>query len=320
MMLTPLQPACRRPLARPLSRQIPAQVSDSPPDPDMPESPPALPVPVTPDPTIRRMSTWRSRPDRTRPTSRHALAAASFGAGLLAVAPAAQAQFQARAPADGRAQVSVAGDLTGYLSAVSDYRFRGVSRTFKDPAVQGGVELKLPSNFYFGTFASMVDKETFANSRGFEWDLYGGYKWRLNDEVSMDAGLIQYLFPTASEFSTLEAFVGATWRWLSFKYYHTLSNRYFGTRNAKHTQYFNLSAVYPLASDLRLQASYGIQKINNNEGDYSDYMVGIAKDWKGFTWGAAIQGTDINASFTNRAGKTRKLGDDGLVLSVSKSF
>jgi uncharacterized protein (TIGR02001 family) len=249
-----------------------------------------------------------------------ALSGVGLGAGLLAASAPVEAQFQAQAPSQGRARVSVAGDFSGHLAAVSDYRFRGVSRSFKDPAIQGGVELKLPSDFYIGTFASMVDKEIFANSRGFEWDIYGGYRWRVSEEVTMDVGLIQYMFPTESEFSTLEGFVGATWRWFSAKYYHTFSNRYFQTSNAKHTQYFNLSAVYPIASDLRLQASYGILKINNNEGDYSDYMIGIAKDWKGFTWGAAFQGTDIDAKFTNRAGKTRELADGGFVLSVSKSF
>jgi uncharacterized protein (TIGR02001 family) len=241
-------------------------------------------------------------------------------AGLFSASAPSEAQFQTQTPSQGRAQVSVGGDFSGHLAAVSDYRFRGVSRSFQDPAIQGSVELKLPSNFYFGTFGSMVDKEIFANSRGFEWDIYGGYRWRVAEEVTMDVGLIQYLFPTESEFSTLEGFVGATWRWFSVKYYHTLSNQYFGTRNAKHSQYLNLSAVYPLTKDLRVQASWGTLKINNNEGDYSDYMVGIANDWKGFTWGAAFQGTDINASFTNRAGKTRKLADNGFVFSVSKSF
>ncbi len=271
----------------------------------------AVVAPDQPAAAGRKTAAARRRP---RP-----LTTAVIGAGLLA-AGSAQAQFIARAPADGKAQLSVAGDVNGYLSAVSDYRFRGVSRSFRDPAIQGGAELKLPSNFYLGTFVSMVDKETFANSRGFEFDIYGGYKWRLNDEVSMDVGLIQYLFPTQSEFSTLEGFVGASWRWLSFKYYHTLSNRHFAATNAKHTQYFNLSGVYPLSRTVRLQASYGILKINNNEGDYSDYMVGIAKDWKGLTWGAAYQGTDIDARFTNRAGNSRKLADDGFILSVSKSF
>ena len=263
----------------------------------------------------------KRQPDATRPSilTRPMLAAGIVSAGLLAAGPAA-AQFQAQANSQGKARMSVAGDLSGHLAAVSDYRFRGVSRTFRDPAIQGGVELTLPNNFYIGTFGSIVDKEYFANSRGFEWDAYGGYRWRVNDEITMDGGLIQYMFPTESQYSTLEAYVGATWRWFSLKYYHTLSNKYFGDRDAKNTRYINLSAVYPLTSDLRVQASVGKVDINNNPGDHFDYMVGVAKDWKSLTWGASFVGTDTNDRFTNRAGKTRKLAGDGFVVSVSKSF
>lgn len=248
-----------------------------------------------------------------------ALGTAALTAGLLAASPAA-AQFQAQTNSQGKARMSVAGDLSGHLSAVSDYRFRGVSRTFRDPAIQGGVELTLPNNFYLGSFASIVDKEIYANSRGFEWDIYGGYRWRINDEVTMDGGLIQYMFPTESQFSTLEGYIGATWRWFSLKYYHTLSNKAFGSRDAKNSRYLNLSAVYPISSDLRVQASVGKSDINNNSGDYFDYMIGVAKDWKSMTWGASFVGTDTNDRFTNRANKTRKLAGDGIVFSVSKSF
>lgn len=256
---------------------------------------------------------------RTGDPNKAVLTAAAVTAGLLAASPAA-AQFQAQTNNQGAARVSVAGDLSGHLAAVTDYRFRGVSRTFRDPAIQGGVELTLPNSFYVGTFGSIVDKEIFANSRGFEWDLYGGYRWRVNPEVTVDIGLIQYLFPTESQYSTLEGYVGATWRWFSLKYYQTLSNKSFGVRDAKNSRYVNLSAVYPLANDLRVQASVGKTDIHNNPGDYFDYMVGVAKDWKGMTWGASYVGTDTNDRFTNRAGKTRKLAGDGFVFSVTKSF
>src|SRR5688500_5572232 len=73
---------------------------------------------------------------------------------------------------------SVSGTMVGNLTLTSDYRFRGVSQTFGDPAIQGGLDFTLPSNFYIGTWASMVDKEIYANTRGFELDIYGGYKWR----------------------------------------------------------------------------------------------------------------------------------------------
>ena len=120
-----------------------------------------------------------------------------------------------------RESVTVSGVLTGSLSATSDYRFRGLSRTFNDPALQGGVQFTLPSRFYVGAWASVVDKEIFANSSGYEVDLVAGYRSPLGNGMDLDVGLVQYLFPSESQFSTLEAFGGVNWRWLSAKYYYT---------------------------------------------------------------------------------------------------
>jgi uncharacterized protein (TIGR02001 family) len=216
--------------------------------------------------------------------------------------------------------LSISGNLTGNLAFTTDYRFRGVSRTFGDPALQGGVDFTLPSNFYVGAWASMIDKEIFANTRGFEVDIYGGYKRRLREGLLVDVGLLQYLFPTESLYSTLEGYVGVSYEWLSFKYSHSLSNRFFGVRNARGSQYYDLTARYPLGNGLHAIGHYGIQRIHDNGGDYTDWRIGITKDWKGATWGVSYFDTDSTFDFTNRAGRTRDLGEGGFVLSVSKAF
>lgn len=215
--------------------------------------------------------------------------------------------------------LSVTGSLTGSLTATTDYRFRGVSQTFGDPALQAGVDFTLPSNFYVGAWTSMVDKEIFANSRGFEIDLYGGYKWALGNGLVLDVGLLQYLYPTESLYSTLEGYAGVSWQWLSFKYSRALSNRFFGVQDARGSDYFDLTATYPIGNGFNLIGHYGVQRIENG-GDYTDVRVGVTKDWRGFTWGASVYDTDSTFAFTNRAGRTRDLGDRALVLSVSKAF
>ena len=216
--------------------------------------------------------------------------------------------------------VTVSGVLTGSLSATSDYRFRGLSRTFNDPALQGGVQFTLPSRFYVGAWASVVDKEIFANSSGYEVDLVAGYRHPLGNGMDLDVGLVQYLFPSESQFSTLEAFGGVNWRWLSAKYYYTLSNRYFGAGNAKGTQYLELNGAYPVGDGFRAVAHFGITRGQSGARDYIDWSAGVAKDWRGFTFGLAYHDTDSDFEFTNRAGSTRDLGNGGLVLSVSRSF
>jgi uncharacterized protein (TIGR02001 family) len=178
----------------------------------------------------------------------------------------------------------------------------------------------MPSNFYVGTWASVVDKEIFANTRGFELDIYGGYKWQMRQGLVVDVGLLQYLFPSESLYSTLEGYVGVSYEWLSFKYSHALSNRFFGVRNARGSQYYDLTANYPLGNGLTVVGHYGVQRVHNNGGDYTDWRIGVTKDWRGFNWGLSYFDTDSTFNFTNRAGRTRALGEGGFVLSVSKTF
>lgn len=215
---------------------------------------------------------------------------------------------------------SVSGSLTGNLTLTSDYRFRGVSQTFGDPAIQGGVDFTLPSNFYIGAWASVIDKEIFANSRGYEVDIYGGYKWQLRPGLVVDVGLLQFLFPMESRFSTLEGYAAVSYEWLSFKYSHSLSNRFFGVEGARGSQYYDLTANYPLGNGLHVIGHYGVQRIHDNGGDYTDWRIGVTKEWLRATWGVSYYKTDSTFDFTNRAGRTRDLGEGGFVLSVSKSF
>ena len=216
--------------------------------------------------------------------------------------------------------LSVQGDVSGTLGLTSDYRFRGISRSFGDPAIQGGAELTLPSNFYVGTWASIVDKTTFANTRGFEWDIYAGLRRNVGEGVTIDAGLIQYMFPTESFYSTLEGYVGANWKWFTVKFHNAFSNRFFGTENAKHSRYLSLSARYPVMPDLHIIAHVGNQLIAGNDGDHIDYRLGLEKAWKGLTWGASFYGTDVDVATTNVAGRTVNLGGRKFVASVSKTF
>jgi uncharacterized protein (TIGR02001 family) len=236
---------------------------------------------------------------------------------VLAASPDASAQ---QAGGQNRETLSITGNLSGNLTATTDYRFRGLSRTFGDPAIQGGVDFTLPSNFYIGAWASIVDKEIFTDSRGFEVNLYGGYKWQLRDGMVVDVGLLQYLFPTSSDFSTLEAYGGVSYRWLYAKYYYTLSNRYFGAGNARGTQYLDLGANYPLGNGITAIGHVGFTRGESGARDYMDWRLGVTKDWRGFTFGLAYVDTDSDFEFTNRSGRTRDLGDGGFLLSVTKEF
>jgi len=43
--------------------------------------------------------------------------------------------------------------LTGNVALVGDYRFRGLSQTYTQPAIQGGIDYAHASGAYLGTWA-----------------------------------------------------------------------------------------------------------------------------------------------------------------------
>lgn len=95
------------------------------------------------------------------------------------------------------AQEEAPGDIavTGSATLITDYRFRGVSQTDKEMAVQGGLTVTHASGFYLGTWASnLAGWGTFGGSN-MELDLYGGYSREVASGVTVDVGLTWYMYP-----------------------------------------------------------------------------------------------------------------------------
>ena len=104
--------------------------------------------------------------------------------------------------------------ITGGATLISDYRFRGLSQTDRDPAVQGTINVTSPIGYYAGAWASTIDGDrkpgrarsagsdittgSAAVRRGYgdaEVDLYAGYTSTLRNGVGVDAGLLYYFYP-----------------------------------------------------------------------------------------------------------------------------
>jgi len=84
--------------------------------------------------------------------------------------------------------------VSGSVGLVSDYRFRGVSQSDQDLAVQGGVTIAHKSGFYIGTWASnLAGWGTFGGSNT-ELDLIGGFKTAIGSGA-LDVGLTWYMYP-----------------------------------------------------------------------------------------------------------------------------
>ena len=93
------------------------------------------------------------------------------------------------------AQLSVPGGftITGGATATTDYRFRGVSQSNGDPALQGDVTIDHDSGFYIGGFASTLSD----NLRPGEIELSGfvGYTREIASGTDVDVGLQIYGYP-----------------------------------------------------------------------------------------------------------------------------
>src|SRR5687767_6006170 len=68
-------------------------------------------------------------------------------------------------------------DLSAEVGIVSDYRFRGISLSGRDPAVQGGVMIEHQSGAYAGIWASSLDKDDAGAST--ELNVYAGYAFEV---------------------------------------------------------------------------------------------------------------------------------------------
>lgn len=115
---------------------------------------------------------------------RGAIAATLLAGSALAAAPA----FADEADAPSEFTVS------GNVALTTDYRFRGVSLSGGDPAIQGGVTVSHASGIYVGTWASSIDGGDFFGEQ--ELDLFAGWSGEVSSGITFDAGLLLYAYPS----------------------------------------------------------------------------------------------------------------------------
>lgn len=84
--------------------------------------------------------------------------------------------------------------VSGNVAIVSDYRFRGVSQSDEEIAVQGGVTLTHESGFYGGFWGSNLAGWGTFGGANLELDVIGGYKRPLAGGT-IDVGLTWYMYP-----------------------------------------------------------------------------------------------------------------------------
>ena len=187
-----------------------------------------------------------------------------------------------------------------------------------------------------------------SNAASLEWDFYGGYKNTFAGDWSYDVGLIRYYYPGRYDNlgayrnpGTTEVYGAIGYKWLTLKYSKAISTNTFGVNDSRGATYIDLTALVPVGeTGYNIVAHVGRQDYpgksnvgywgasggDNNYFDYTDYKLGLTKEFQGFNFGLAWTyantrhtAPDNNTTaYMNAFGKN--IGRDRLAASISKSF
>ena len=238
------------------------------------------------------------------------------------------------------ADAAPAPDLTvAYnVGLYSQYIFRGLTQTNRQPALQGGIDLTHSSGFYLGGWGSSIswlkekvgttqsDPAVYTAGGSLELDIYGGYRHtfdQIGSGLGIDIGALQYWYPGtlragASGANTTEVYGALTYGWLQGKISTVVSedawgfgkeyNANSGGDDERGTYYAELNANIPLA-DTGITALIHVarQEFNNAKvtrtgpaASYTDWKLGLTKAFdNGISVGAYY--TDTNISKANAA-------------------
>jgi uncharacterized protein (TIGR02001 family) len=134
-------------------------------------------------------------------------------------------------------------DVSGGVSLVSDYFWRGVSQTEGSAAVQFGIEAD-KNGFYGGAWASTVD---FGGDESIEYDFYGGYTVALGD-LAIDLGVIQYNYDDGAD---------SVEEWYSVLSYSVLSLGYYQDMDNQNADYVEVEVGLPFVKFIDASLRYG---------------------------------------------------------------
>ena len=217
--------------------------------------------------------------------------------------------------------------ISGGATLASQYRFRGISLSDEDPALQGTLNVSHGSGAYAGVWASTLDGFGELGGADVEVDLYAGYRTPVASGVTLDAGLLYYAYPGSrggdfeffEPYASLSGTLGPVTAKLGVAYGWEQDGL---GGNSNVYAYGDLSAAIP-TTPVTLKAHLGFSKGDTPltpSGDYVDWLVGADVTRGPFTLGVAYVDTDLTAAQAGRGGATRDIVDGALVFSLGAAF
>ena len=215
-------------------------------------------------------------------------------------------------------------------AVTSDYRYRGISQTRLQPAVQGGADyVNNPTGLYVGAWASTIKWTRDAGGDGsVELDIYAGKRGEIAPGFAYDVGVLTYVYPS-NGLDNVPGFVSANttevYGQLGYgpayiKYSHAVTNL-FGFVDSKNSGYVDAGANIDVATGTVLNLHVGHQEVEHNgAASYTDWKVGVTRDFGVVSGALAVIGTDAGKTAYASPANGKFLGKTAVQLTISKTF
>lgn len=232
----------------------------------------------------------------------------------LAAMSVAMSALAVSAPAFAQEEEAESGPITitGGITGVSDYRFRGVSLSDKDFAIQPTLTVKHESGFYVGVWGSNLAANA---GDDIEVDLYAGFSG--GDTITYDIGATYYVYPGVSSFNYVEftgklgTTVGPATIGGQLSYVPSQDN----TGNTDNIYVATNAAIALPDSPISIVGSVGLEDGAFTGGSSKlDWSLGLTANVAGFTLGASYVDTDRQSTFAFKDSSA------GVVFSLAYFF
>lgn len=208
-----------------------------------------------------------------------------------------------------------AADISGNVTVVSDYRFRGISLSNGQPAVQAELAFEDDSGFYAGAWTSTIKEQ--GGMLAAELQLYAGHEIAVADGLTIDLSANYYAYPGDRDSNYVEGtgIVRLERGNASAGLGYSFVPKQAGTRDetgSHRNSYVFAEAAYDVpGTAVSLNASVG-----HESGYFDETGDGGKWDWAA---GAelAIAAAKIGVAYF---GSNSASGDDCLVASVAVEF
>ena len=217
-------------------------------------------------------------------------------------------------------------EISGNVALTSDYKFRGISQSNEDIAVQGGFDLGWDNGIYIGTWASSVDFDVSSADGGLngslELDYYVGWASDIGDSgFGIDVGYLYYDYPgdDGLEGDYQELYGSLSWNDLAVGVAY--SDDYYAETDTFWYYYADYSLGINDMFTIDFHVGYNdVEKnggfLSSDEDSFIDYSVGVTASWLAVDWTLAYVGTDLDEEDVFDT----EWGDDSVIFTISKSM